>query len=289
MIAGIARKLLIVFEMIKIEHTVFALPFAYLGAFAAAGGWPGWWVAFWILTAMAGARSAAMAFNRLVDRRWDADNPRTRDRALPRGLLSPLFVVGFIVAGSGLLLLSAWMLNPLAFVLAGPALLVVLGYSYTKRFTIHSHLTLGLSLGIAPAGGWIAVQGSLELPAVLLAAAVAFWVAGFDVIYACQDASFDRRANLYSLPSRLGIGRALKIAALFHVVMIGWLAAAFYWLQLGALSWLGLALVIGALIYEHSLVSPEDLSRVNAAFFLVNGAVSILLFAAVGLDLCLFA
>lgn len=283
------RKLLIVLEMIKIEHTVFALPFAYLGAFAAAGGWPGWHAVFWILAAMVGARSAAMAFNRLVDRHFDARNPRTRSRALPQGLLSPAFVAVFVAAGAGLLLLSAWMLNPLALALAGPALLVVLGYSYTKRFTAWSHLVLGLSLGIAPAGGWIAVRGTLDPEAVLLAFAVAFWVAGFDVIYACQDVAFDEQTKLHSLPRRLGIGRGLKAAAVFHLVMIGLLAWSFGILDLGLLSWLGLAVVAAALVYEHSLVSPRDLSRVNAAFFAVNGAVSILLFVAVGLDLCLFA
>lgn len=284
----LGRKVLIVLEMIKVEHTVFALPFAYLGAFVAARGWPGWSTCWWILVAMVGARSAAMAFNRLVDRRYDALNPRTQDRALPRGLLTPGFVAGFVVAGSALLFLAAWMLNPLALALAGPALVVVLGYSYTKRFTSWSHVILGLSLGIAPAGGWVAVSGTLEPAAVLLTGAVTCWVAGFDIIYSCQDVAFDERTKLHSVPRRLGIGRALKVAAALHLVMILLLAWAFSLFDLGWPSWLGLVLVAGALVYEHRLVRPDDLRRVNAAFFSVNGVVSIVLFVSVGLDLCLF-
>lgn len=284
----LARKVLIVLEMIKVEHTVFALPFAYLGAFVAARGWPGWSTSWWILVAMVGARSAAMAFNRLVDRRYDELNPRTRDRALPRGLLTPGFVAGFTAAGAALLFLAAWMLNPLALALAGPALVVVLGYSYTKRFTSWSHVILGLSLGIAPAGGWVAVSGALDPAAVLLAGAVTCWVAGFDIIYSCQDVAFDECTNLHSLPRRLGIGRALNVAAALHLIMILLLAWAFSLFGLSWPSWSGLALVAGALVYEHRLVRPDDLRRVNAAFFSVNGVVSIVLFVSVGLDLCLF-
>ncbi len=284
----LARKILIVLEMIKVEHTVFALPFAYLGALVAARGWPGGSTSWWILVAMVGARSAAMAFNRLMDRRFDALNPRTRNRALPQELLTPAFVAGFTAVGAALLFLAAWMLNPLALALAGPALAIILGYSFTKRFTSLSHLVLGLSLGIAPVGGWVAVLGTLDAPAFLLAGSVACWVAGFDIIYSCQDVSFDESTNLHSLPRRLGIGRALKVAAALHSVMILLLAWAFHLFGLNWASWLGLALVAGALVYEHRLVQPDDLKRVNDAFFSVNAVVSITLFVSVGLDLCLF-
>lgn len=289
MATGTLRRLSIVLDMVKIEHTVFALPFAFLGAFLAAQGFPGWNISFWILSAMVGARSAAMGFNRLVDRRLDALNPRTRDRALPRRQLTPAFVAAFVGLSIAVFIFSAAMLNPLALLLSPAALLVILGYSYTKRFTSWSHVFLGLSLGIAPVGGWVAVRGSLAPEAFLVSAAVLLWVAGFDIIYACQDVEFDRRTNLYSIPSRLGIGRALKLAALFHGVMVVLLAWSFLVFELGLVSWIGLILVVLVLLYEHRLVSPDDLSRVNAAFFSMNGVVSVLLFLFVGMDLCLFA
>jgi 4-hydroxybenzoate polyprenyltransferase len=284
----LTRSLRIVLRMIRIEHTVFALPFAFLGAFLAASGLPRWETSLWILLAMVGARSAAMAFNRLVDRDYDSSNPRTAGRELPRGRVGPGAVRAFIVGASLLFFLAAWMLNPLAFALSPLALSIVLGYSYTKRFTSYSHLFLGLSLGIAPMGGWIAVTGSLAPEPFILAAAVLFWVAGFDVIYACQDVDFDRGTGLYSIPATLGIARALHISALFHAIMILLLAWAFILFELSVASWLGLALVALALVWEHRLVKPNDLSRVNTAFFSINGVVSILLFLFVGLDLCLF-
>ncbi len=284
---SVLGKLLIVLEMIKVEHTVFALPFAYLGAFLAARGFPGWERSFWILVAMVGARSAAMGFNRLVDMRIDAQNPRTSGRALPRGLVSTGFVTIFVVASAGLLFVAAWMLNPLSLRLAPIALVIVLGYSYTKRFTSLSHLFLGLALGIAPIGGWVAVTGEWDRTSLLLSAAVLLWVAGFDIIYACQDVDFDKHVGLYSFPSRLGIRRALWLSALFHVGMVGVLVWSFIVFGLSWLSWVGLALVAIALIYEHQLVKPDDLSRVNAAFFTLNGLVSIFLLVFVGLDLCL--
>jgi 4-hydroxybenzoate polyprenyltransferase len=249
---------------------------------------PRWETSLWILLAMVGARSAAMAFNRLVDRDYDSSNPRTAGRELPRGRVGPGAVRAFIVGASLLFFLAAWMLNPLAFALSPLALSIVLGYSYTKRFTSYSHLFLGLSLGIAPVGGWIAVTGSLDPEPFILAAAVLFWVAGFDVIYACQDVDFDRGTGLYSIPATLGIARALRISALFHAIMILLLAWAFILFELSVASWLGLALVALALVWEHRLVKPNDLSRVNTAFFSINGVVSILLFLFVGLDLCLF-
>jgi len=282
-----ARKLRIVLEMIKFEHTLFALPFAFLGAFFAARGCPGWAETLWILLAMVGARSAAMAFNRLVDQKIDASNPRTASRALPRKRVSPLFVGLFTGAGGLLFLTSAWMLNELAFRLAPVALIIVLGYSYTKRFTSLSHLVLGLALGIAPVGGWVAVKGEIGIFPLILSLAVLFWVAGFDIIYACQDFEFDRGAGLFSIPSRYGIRRALLVSGGLHLAMMVLLAGAFFWANLTLLSWTGLGIVAIALIYEHRLVKPDDLSRVNAAFFGINGIVSVVLFLFVGLDLCL--
>ncbi|MFZ0430402.1 MAG: UbiA-like polyprenyltransferase [Acidobacteriota bacterium] len=280
-------KLLIVLEMIKVEHTVFALPFAYLGAFLAARRFPGWEKSLWILVAMVGARSAAMGFNRLVDRRIDARNPRTASRALPKRLVPVGFVAAFVAVNAAILLVAAWMLNPLSFRLAPLALAIILGYSYTKRFTSLSHLFLGLSLGIAPLGGWIAVRGELDWEPLLLSAAVILWVAGFDIIYSCQDVDFDRGEGLYSFPSRLGIHQALRLSSLLHAGMFGLLVCLFLATRLAWLSWAGLAVVALVLVYEHRLVSPNDLSRVNAAFFTLNGLVSILLLVFVGLDLCL--
>lgn len=275
--------------MIKFEHTIFALPFAFLGAFLAAGGIPQGRTIFWILAAMFGARSAAMAFNRLADRRWDALNPRTRQRELPQRLLQPGFVRAFVAGSSALFVLSAWMLNPLAFFLSPLALTIVFLYSYTKRFTSFSHLFLGLSLAMAPVGGWIAVAGEVSPAAWLLAASVLFWVAGFDLIYACQDADFDRGHGLHSIPSRYGVRAALRLSGLFHVLTAALLGATLYVQGLSVLSWIGLTLVSAILVYEHRLVRPDDLSRLNAAFFTVNGVVSIVLFLFIGVDLCLLA
>ena len=283
------RRLFLVLQMIKFEHTVFALPFAFLGAFLAARGFPPWQKSFWIVLAMLGARSAAMAFNRLVDRVYDGLHERTNGRALPRGLLTPRFVVLFVLSSSALFVFAAWNLNALAFSLSPLALATIFFYSYTKRFTSLSHLVLGLSLAVAPLGGWIAVRGELEAAPLYLAAAVLFWVAGFDIIYACQDVEFDRRMGLHSLPSRLGIRTSLWISACFHVLMIGFLLYAFVIFQLSILSLSGLLLVTAALIYEHSLVKPHDLSRVNVSFLTINGVISVALFLFVGLDLCLFA
>jgi len=283
------KKLLTVLGMIKFGHTVFALPFAFLGAFLAARGLPDGPTSLWIVLAMVGARSAAMAFNRLVDRTYDELNPRTSDRALPSGLVSKRFVVSFVLLSSSLFFFSSWMLNSLAFHLSPAALLVVLLYSYTKRWTSFSHLFLGLSLALAPLGGWIAVRGELHPAPLYVAAAVLFWVGGFDIIYACLDLEFDRKIGLYSIPGRWGIKTSLQISALFHILMMLLLSYSFFLFRLSALSWLGLWLVAVGLIYEHSLVNAQDLRRVNTAFFTVNGVISLVLFLFVGLDLWLLS
>jgi 4-hydroxybenzoate polyprenyltransferase len=279
------RKLFMVLEMIKFEHTVFALPFAFLGAFLAARGLPGWHQLFWIIVAMFAARSAAMAFNRLVDREYDEKNPRTAGRHLPQRVLSPRFVTSFVVGNAVLFVLASWMLNPLAFYLSPLAVAIILFYSYTKRFTALSHVALGLALSIAPVGGWIAVRGEFGGTIFYIAAAVLLWVGGFDIIYACQDFRFDREVGLFSLPSRIGIRNALLLAKSFHVVMVLLLIQAFLEFQLGILSWIGVLLVAVSLIYEHGIVKPDDLSRVNSAFFTINGFISVALFVCVGLDL----
>jgi 4-hydroxybenzoate polyprenyltransferase len=272
-------------EMIKVEHSVFALPFALIGALLAARGLPSGHQIFWIVVAMIGARSAAMSFNRLVDRRIDAANPRTAQRALPAGLLSVQFVVLFTIAAAALLIFAAAQLNRLAFLLSPLALAIVFAYSYTKRFTLLSHLVLGFCLGIAPAAAWIAVRGTLDPTILLLTGAVTLWTAGFDVLYACQDIDFDVRAGLHSIPRRWGVAAALRTAMVFHVAMLAlllWLALAS---QLGWLALLGLAIVAGLLVYEHTLVKPHDLSRLDAAFFTTNGWVGVLLLVFWGADI----
>jgi 4-hydroxybenzoate polyprenyltransferase len=276
-------RLRLTLDMIKFEHSVFALPFALTGALLAfrQNGFdsPGIWrQVFWIVVAMVAARSAAMAFNRLIDAEIDARNPRTKMRHLPARLLSPGFTWGFVVAASLLLFFAAFELNRLCLRLAPLALAILFFYSYTKRFTTFSHMVLGLSLGIAPAAAWIAVRGSLDPRILLLTAAVMFWTAGFDVIYSCQDYDFDREEGLWSVPRVLGIAAALRVARLLHVLMVGCLAALVYTLHVGALAVAGVAAIVALLIYEHSLVKPNDLSRVNAAFFTMNGYVSVLFF-----------
>jgi 4-hydroxybenzoate polyprenyltransferase len=281
------RRLRIILEMIKFEHTVFALPFALMAAVLAAGGLPSWPVLFWILLAMVGARSSAMAFNRLVDYEFDRRNPRTASRALPAGLLTPLQVWLFVVVTTALFFLAAWRLNALALALAPVALAVIWGYSFTKRFTSLCHVFLGLAIGIAPSAAWIAVRGSLDPAPVLLTAAVLLWVGGFDVIYACQDVDFDRGAGLRSLPARLGLARALGISRLMHLGAVALLLALPQRLPLGVVYYIGVAAAAVLLAYEHILVKPHDLSRVNAAFFTVNGFVSIGLFLFTAADVLL--
>ena len=268
-------------DAIKFEHTVFALPFAYVAMVLAADGWPGWHVLIWVTLAMVGARTLAMSVNRLADRWIDARNPRTRSRHLPVGLLSPAQVGAAAVAAAALLLVSAAMLNPLCLALAPLAVLFLVGYSYTKRFTWLSHWILGFTDGIAAAGGWIAVRGQFDPPVFILWFALTVWIAGFDLIYACQDVEFDRAEGLHSVPARFGVAAALRIAQVCHVLTVAAFALLGWTLGLGVLYWAGVAVVAGLLVYEHSLVSPGDLSRLDMAFFNVNGYIAVILLAAV--------
>jgi len=269
-----------VLEMIKFEHSVFALPFALTGALLAARasthGWPTLRQFLWIIVAMVAARSAAMTINRIADIRYDRENPRTRMRALATGELSVSFAWTFTLIAVVVFLLAAWQLNPLALKLAPAALLILFVYSYTKRFTSWSHLFLGFALGISPAAAWIAITGSLDWRMLILSGAVTLWVGGFDVLYACQDVEFDKGAGLFSVPKRFGIAAALRIARVMHVgvvALLSWLAYSF---GLPWPAWAGIVVVSTLLAYEHSLVRANDLSRLNAAFFTVNGYISML-------------
>jgi len=264
---------------------VFALPFALTGAVLAAGGWPTLPVLGWIVVCMVAARSAAMAFNRLVDARLDAVNPRTAMRALPAGTLSSGFVAGFVLVSAMIFVLGAAMLNRLTLELAPLALGVVLVYSYTKRVTRWSHVVLGLALGIAPTAAWIAVRGSLDWRIMVLTGAVLLWVAGFDVLYACQDFEHDRRVELNSVPQAFGVVPAFWIARAMHMgmlAMLWWLVVLF---GLGKVAMLGVAVVAILLLYEHSIISPKDLRRMNAAFFTLNGVISVVFFVFIVLDI----
>jgi 4-hydroxybenzoate polyprenyltransferase len=271
--------------MIKWEHSIFALPFALCGAMLAANGLPGLAQVLWIVVAMVAARSAAMAFNRLADASIDAANPRTRTRALPAGTLTPAFVATFVLVSCAVFVLAASRLTHLALVLSPVALAVILFYSYTKRFTRWSHLVLGFALGIAPSAAWIAVRGSFDSRILLLTAAVTFWVAGFDVLYACQDYEFDREAGLHSVPRYFGISRALWIARFFHILMLVLLLGVVSAFGLGKVAVAGVVVVAALLGYEHSLVSPNNLSRLNSAFFTMNVVISVVFFAFVAGDL----
>jgi len=261
------------------------LPFAFLGALFAANGLPSPSQAGWILLAMIGARSAAMAFNRLVDLPFDARNPRTAARALPRGEVSRSYVATFVIVSSGIFVLAAAMLNPLALRLSPVALAIILLYSFLKRFTWATHFFLGLSLACAPVGAWIAIRGSVSGIPLVLGLAVVLWVAGFDIVYSCQDLAFDRKEPLYSMPKRFGIPCALWISGFLHACMVILLSLLFLRMRLGILSLAGLGLVTLLLAYEHSLVRPSDMSRVNAAFFTVNGWISVLLLVSTGADI----
>jgi 4-hydroxybenzoate polyprenyltransferase len=283
----VLQNLRVTLEMIKWEHSVFALPFALCGAMLAAGGLPSLHQLLWIVVAMVAARSAAMAFNRWADASIDAANPRTSTRALPAGHLSPAFVASFVVISSAVFIFSAAQLNRLALLLSPLALAVLLLYSYTKRVTRWSHLVLGFALGIAPSAAWIAVRGSLDPRILLLTAAVTFWVAGFDVLYACQDFDFDRQAGLHSIPRYVGIPTALWIARAFHLIMVGLLVALLIAFGMGKLAACGVLAVIALLLYEHSLVRANDLSKLNSAFFTMNGVISVLFFIFVAGDLLL--
>jgi 4-hydroxybenzoate polyprenyltransferase len=269
-------KVRVLFKLVKFPHTVFALPFALTSAVVAADGLPPLGTLTWILVAMVSARTAAMAFNRLVDADIDAQNPRTADRALPRGLVRRSEVAGLTTAAAVVFVFAASRLNTLCFALSPLALLVILGYSYLKRFTQWTHLFLGVALAIAPVGAWIAVQGRFGLFPVVLGVAVVLWVAGFDIIYACQDAEFDARHRLSSFPQRYGLPNALKLSALFHIGAATALISLVWFPSLGPLYLVGVLIVAALLLYEHTLVKPHDLSKADSAFFTMNGVISIL-------------
>jgi len=281
---NVVRSTRVTLEMIKWEHSIFALPFALTGAVLAAGGWPSARVLLWIVVCMVGARSAAMAFNRLVDSEIDAVNPRTAMRALPKGELSRGFVLSFTVLASCVFLLGAAMLNRLTLELAPVALVVVLAYSYMKRVTRWSHLVLGLALGIAPAAAWIAVRGTLAARVLLLTAIVILWVGGFDVLYACQDFEHDRKAGLNSVPQAFGLEGAFWIARAMHLGTAALLFVLLHAFGLGAIALVGMVVVVVLLGYEHAIVPPHDLRRMNAAFFTLNGVISVVFFVAVAAD-----
>ncbi len=281
--AAFFEKLKMTLGMIKFEHTLFALPFAFLGALLAANGLPTLWQIVWITFAMVGARSAAMTFNRIVDRDIDAKNPRTQNRELPSGKLSVGFAWAFLAASTVLFVISAYMLNWLTFVLSPVALASVLGYSYAKRFTPLAHILLGWALAISPTGAWIAVRGAIDSPEpILLSLFVLMWTAGFDVLYACQDLEYDRRAGLRSIPARFGVKNSLHIAKLFHLQAFIVLVILYFATSLGWPALVGVVAVAGLMIYQHSLVKPNDLSRMNAAFFTANAFVSVILFLSFG-------
>ncbi len=278
------NKLAILFEDIKLKHTVFALPFAFISAFLAAGGLPAGEKILWIVVAMFGARSAAMAFNRIVDAKYDANNPRTQSRALPSGKIGVRAYWVFLVLCSVLFVFAAAMLNTLALYLSPVALAIVFFYSLTKRFTAYSHFWLGLAISVAPVGAWVAIREEISLTSLILGTAVLFWLVGFDIIYACLDVDADEKNRLFSIPQRFGVKRALIFAAIAHAVMVLFLLVLLISPLLGGVYLTGVALVAGLLWYEHSLVSQEDLSKVNVAFFNVNGIVSLLLMTLVIVD-----
>lgn len=263
--------------MIKFEHTLFALPFAFISVLLARGGLPTVWQTVWIVLAMVGARSAAMAFNRMADFHYDRVNPRTSGRALPRGTLSMQFALLFTIVMSLLFIFSAWQLNTLCLYLSFPVLGLLFFYSYTKRFTTLSHVVLGFAIGCAPLAAWLAIRGQFDMIPILLSGAVMFWVAGFDVIYALQDTEFDRKSNLFSLPARFGVSSALRISSAFHIVTVLLFIATARLTDSGWVAYAGIGVAAVILLWEHWIVRPHDLSRINVAFFNLNGYVSILL------------
>jgi len=281
----VLKKIRDFLELIKFEHTIFALPFAYLGMLLAADGWPAWDKVFWITVAMAAARTLAMGANRIVDRVLDARNPRTANRPLVAGRIALSTAwIGTAVSGA-VLILAAWRLGPLPLLLLPGAALFLVGYSFTKRFTWLSHFILGFTDGLAPVGAWVAVRGSIlaraDLPAWLLLGAVTSWIGGFDLIYACQDVDFDREVKLHAIPARFGVAAALRLARICHVITMAFLLSLGIETGLGWPYWAGWAVVAGLLTYEHSLVRPDDLSRINVAFFNINSYISVTLLASV--------
>ena len=280
----LVSRISVFLEMIKFSHTIFALPFALTGALLAAQGLPSWQQIFWIVMAMVGARTAAMGLNRVIDAEIDAENPRTKGRAIPTGLIGKGTAVLFIVFAILLMLYAASRLNPLCLKLAPVALFFLVLYSYCKRFTALAHVVLGLCLGAAPVGAWIAIRGTVDLPAVLLGLAVLFWVAGFDILYALQDLEFDRERGLHSIPVRLGVNGSLWTARLFSLVMVALLTALYTLLPVGGIFLAGIAATTLLLCYEHWLLRHGDLSRLDMAFFTMNGYISIIIFAATLVD-----
>jgi 4-hydroxybenzoate polyprenyltransferase len=274
-VTGIITKISIFMEMIKFSHTIFALPFALTGALLAAGGFPSVRQTVWIILAMVGARTAAMAMNRLIDAEIDARNPRTAVRAIPAGHISRGLTLFFIVAATALMLLAAQMLNPLCLKLSPIALFFLLLYSYCKRFTALAHVVLGICLAAAPIGAWVAIRGTIDLPAMVLGAVVLFWVAGFDILYALQDLEFDRSAGLHSIPVLLGVKGSLWAARLFHLTMVGLLFTLFSLMHLGTLFLIGILAAVAMLLYEHWLLKDGDLAKLDAAFFNMNGYISV--------------
>ncbi|EST56055.1 prenyltransferase [Brevibacillus panacihumi W25] len=283
------RKLKIILEMIKFEHSIFALPFAFMGAVLGSivveGTWPTWMEIFWVTVAMVGARSAAMSLNRLIDRFIDAKNPRTVTRAIPAGLISVIEVLVFIVVSFLVLFIAAFQLNDLAVKLLPLAVFVLVLYSYTKRFTWLCHFVLGIAIGFGPLGGWVATTGQVDITGFLLFASVMFWTAGFDIIYACQDADFDRKEGLYSMPSRFGVANALLVARICHFLTFIGLVSLYAMADLSFWFLIGVLISGAILIYEHSLVKPTDLSKVDVAFFNMNGILSVVMFVFTMIDL----
>lgn len=282
--SSISEKIVLYLRMIKFPHSVFALPFAFTGAIMAAGGIPSPGKIFWITLAMVGARSGAMGLNRIIDREIDRANPRTRNRELPRGVIMVSEAVLFTIVSFALLILSAYMLNPLCLKLSPVAIIVLFLYSYTKRFTWATHFVLGLALSAAPLGAWIAIRGTFDAEILPITVAIVFWLAGFDTLYALQDIDFDKAHGLYSIPKRFGIRKALFLARTFHLISFLLLCLSGILFKLEILYWLGMAVVAGMLIYEHSLVKEDDLSRLDIAFFNMNGYISMTVFVFTLLD-----
>ena len=285
------RKLRVFLEMIKFEHTIFALPFAFMGALVGSvtvnGELPSWGQIGWVLVALIGARSAAMALNRMIDAAIDAKNPRTASRAIPAGLLKVGEVIVFTIVSFGLLIGAAAMLEPLSFVLLPIAVFMLVFYSFTKRFTWLCHVVLGLTIALAPLGGWVAVTNTLDLTALIFYIAVASWTAGFDIVYACQDYEFDKKEGLHSIPVRFGIARSLMIARAFHIVTAAGFVALFFLTHLSWWYFVGVIAALALMIYEHLIVKPNDLTRLNTAFFTMNGTLSVVVFAFTLIDLVL--
>jgi len=282
--ARLSRTISVYFRMIKFEHSVFALPFAFVGALMAASGSPSSKQVFWIVVAMVGARSGAMGLNRIIDRDIDRENPRTRQREIPSGKIKVGEAVSFTVFSLAVFIAAAYNLNPLCLKLSPLAVLVLILYSYTKRFTWMSHFVLGIAISLAPVGAWIAVRGTFDTAILPLSLAVVFWLAGFDVLYALQDIDFDRTRGLFSIPGRFGVKRALALARFFHGVSVALLLSSGLLFGRGPFYWTGMALVSALFIYEHSLVRSDDLSRLDMAFFNMNGYISVTVFVFTLLD-----